>query len=140
MGPHARKARHDVLQVRVLDLEARFARPGLFGKDAQDKTRPVKDFAAQLLRQVPELHGRERFIEDDEAALRFRERRLEFRKFSAADIGRFLRRFRVLRQRRRDLDAERFRKERQLRECALEGLFRFACVKPREDRPRGGKI
>ena len=68
VAPHTGQPRQQVLVLRELDLELALARARPLGEDVEDEAGAVEDLDAQLLREHPQLRGRELVIEYGEVA------------------------------------------------------------------------
>jgi len=66
VGPHARQARQEILELRELDLHFRLGGLGPDGEDLQDQFSAVYNLAFQRPFKVSCLHGRELIVEDDD--------------------------------------------------------------------------
>ena len=64
VGPHAREAREQILQLRELDLELGFVRTSPSREDVENDFRPVHHAHTQLALEIAALRGGELFVED----------------------------------------------------------------------------
>ena len=62
----ADEPRQQVLQLRELDLQLAFARPGAAREDVEDQLRAVDDLAAERLLEVAQLRRAQLVVEDDD--------------------------------------------------------------------------
>jgi len=66
VGPHARKARQRVLELRQFDLHLRLARPRAHREDVENQLGAVHHAAADRVLDVLALAGTQLVVEDDE--------------------------------------------------------------------------
>lgn len=85
MGPHARQAGEEVLELGEFDLELAFACARTLGEDVQNQARAVNDFRACEFFEIPGLDGREVVVKDDEVEVVLVAESSEFVSFAGAN-------------------------------------------------------
>ena len=63
--------RHEVLELRELDLELAFPRARAAREDVEDQLRAIDDLAVERLLEVAQLRRRQLVVEDDDVDARF---------------------------------------------------------------------
>src|SRR5204863_2747637 len=63
--------RHQVLELRQLDLQLAFTGPRAPGEDVEDELRPIDDLAIERPFEVAQLRRRQLVVEDDRVDARF---------------------------------------------------------------------
>ncbi len=64
MSPKSRESREQMLELRQLDLQLAFARPGALGEDVEDERRAVENLALEDFFEVAALRGRKVVVEN----------------------------------------------------------------------------
>ncbi len=67
----ADETRHQILQLRELDLQLAFARARAPGKDVENQLRSIDDFRLESFLEIPQLRRRQLVVEDDDVDIEF---------------------------------------------------------------------
>jgi hypothetical protein len=125
----ANQARQQIFQLRELDLQLAFARPGAPREDIENELRAIDDLAAHFLFDLPQLRRCELVVEDHDVGVRFSGRhrqRLDFpgtEKRGGVGLGP------LLHHAQDDFGAGRLRQPREL----FERSFRFLPARAARD-------
>ena len=113
--------RHQVLQLRELDLELAFARAGPPREDIEDQLRAIEDGDVRRLLEVAQLGRAELVVDDDEIGVELGARRLQRPDLAAAQVERGVGRRPLLHHAQHDVGASGAGETVELLEAVLGG-------------------
>ena len=130
-----------MLQLRQLDLQFAFPRPGALGEDVENQRRAIEHFALENPFQVAALRGRKFVVEDDCIDILVPAMPAKFIGLAAADESSGGRRFELLRALADDFGPGRHGEFRQfiqrIAHLPARATFQFG---PNEENPFGSRV